>query len=670
MSNKLKILIVEDSEDDSLLIVRELKKGGLVFEHHTVDNRKSMLEYFDNTHPDIVLSDFSMPMFSGVEALAITQEFNSTIPFIIISGAVGEEKAVELIRSGAHDFVMKGNMLRLVPAVSRALDMARIRSERQTAREELIRLNAELETKVNERTNQLIITNKQLQKEIEAHKGTESELNDTKNFLNTILENIPDVISVKEITSLRYTYVNKACEKLYGLPKDSLIGKSAFDLFNKSLAEHYESNDRTIINKKKPIDFHEELFKTKQHELKLFFTKKLLINDDKNEPKYLLSISEDITQRKKAEKELKKHEMRFISLFRSSPVAIAVFESVSSDILDVNQSFLDLTGCTRNEVINKSFVGLDIWETDGINELINRHRNSSEKVVDKELCIVSKQGSKKTVLVAMEHLPNEDENDMLIFIAQDITAIKSAEEEIKKSLIKERDLNLLKTRFISMISHEYRTPLTTIMLSADLLKRYGDNWEPAEKIKHFDRIQDTVLRMTQLMETVLTIGRLETGRLGFQPEPLDLPSYCQSIAENIQFAHKNKNNIIFSYNGINNNPKVDENLLGLVLTNMLNNAVKYSPQGRKVEFSVESKETEAVFTIRDYGIGIPEEDLKHLFNSFFRASNVGTIEGYGLGLNIVKNCIDTHKGRIDVESQVNYGTTFRIYLPTNLERED
>ncbi len=573
------------------------------------------------------------------------------------------------MRAGVHDFVMKNNLVRLVPAVLRALEMARIRNERQAAREELIRLNAELELKVGERTNQLLIANQQLKKEIEAHKFTESELGDTKNFLDTILENIPDVITVKELNSLSYTYVNKACEKLYGMPREELIGKNAFDLFNKSLAEHYESSDRIIIGKKKQIDFYEELFKTKKHELKLFFTKKMLIFDEKNEPKYLLSISEDITERKKSEKELKKHEMRFSSLFRSSPVAIAVFESHSTVIHDVNQSFLNLTGCSREDVINKSFTGLDIWESDGIKEFIKHQNNTVQKSSDRELCIVSKQGAKKTVLVATEHLPNEDENDLLIFIAQDITAIKSAEEEIKKSLIKERDLNLLKTRFISMISHEYRTPLTTIMLSADLLKRYGDKWEPDEKIKHFDRIQDTVLRMTQLMETVLTIGRLETGRLGFQPEPIDLPSYCQSIAENIQFSHKNKNEIAFSYTGANNNPKMDENLLGLILTNLLNNAVKYSPQGRKIDFAVESGESEAVFTIRDYGIGIPEEDLKHLFNSFFRASNVGTIEGYGLGLNIVKNCIDTHKGRIEVHRKVHYGTTFKIFLPANLERE-
>ncbi len=666
MSELLKILIVEDSEDDYLLIVRELKKGGLAFEHKRADSSDSMRKQLDDFSPDIVLSDYSMPGFSGLDALSMAQDTRKDLPVIIVSGAVGDEKAAELIRTGAYDFVIKNNLMRLVPAVNRAIEHADMRREREVARENLLRLNADLENIVKERTNQLTSTNAQLQEEVEAHKNTEAQLIGTKNFLNAILENIPDVIYVKNTDDMKFTFINKAGEELLGYSREDIIGKNVHELFSKSLAEYYDSGDRMIVEKKKTLDFSEELIKSKNNELKLFFTKKLLINNENDDSNSILTISEDITERKKAEKDLKKHEMRFLRLFKSSPVAIAVFNSDSFDIIDLNKAFSELTGYTHQEAVTLKFTTLGIWDNQEIKDWLVQQTITEGRIENKEVDIISKEGEKKTVLVAMEYLPNDDECDWLIFIAQDITAIKAAEEDIKRSLLKEKDLNFLKTRFISMISHEYRTPLTTIMLSADLLKRYGDQWPVEERVKHFDRIQNTVLRMTQLMENVLTIGRLETGRFEFHPDNIDLPSFCQSIAENVQFSNQNKNTIVFTYNGTCNNPRVDENLLGLIITNLLTNAVKYSPQGKNVEFSVVCNGNEAVFIIRDYGIGIPEDDLKHLFNTFFRASNVGAIEGYGLGLNIVRNCIDAHKGRIEVQSEVNVGTTFTLYIPVNL----
>lgn len=214
-----------------------------------------------------------------------------------------------------------------------------------------------------------------------------------------------------------------------------------------------------------------------------------------------------------------------------------------------------------------------------------------------------------------------------------------------------------------MISHELRTPLTTIMLSADLLKRFGDKWSEEERLKHFQRIQDTVLKMTQLMENVLTVGRLEAGKFDFHPESLDIPSFCNTIVENIEFNNAGKYKIIYVIHGEEKGVRADENLLWLILSNLLSNAIKYSPLHSEVNFDVQFSENEIEFIIADHGIGIPQKDLENLFQLFYRATNVGVTSGYGLGLNIVKRCVQAHGGTIKVDSKENEGTIFTVKIP-------
>ncbi|MEW6497065.1 MAG: HAMP domain-containing sensor histidine kinase, partial [Cyanobacteriota bacterium] len=257
-------------------------------------------------------------------------------------------------------------------------------------------------------------------------------------------------------------------------------------------------------------------------------------------------------------------------------------------------------------------------------------------------------------------------------VGRDITQLKQAEADIRNALEKERELSELRASFISIVSHEFRTPLTTIQSSAELLERYNHKLSEEKKQNHFIRIQSAVKRMTQLLDDVLTIGKAEAGKLQFSPKPMDLVAFCREIGERMQllatYHHTNANHqhsLIFRTQGECTNAQIDENLLEHILTNLLSNAIKYSPNGGTVQFNLVCNPSSAVFSIKDSGIGIPREDVDKLFDAFGRASNVGTIQGTGLGLAIVKRCVDLHQGKMAVESELGVGTTFTVTLPLN-----
>jgi predicted ATPase/signal transduction histidine kinase/tRNA A-37 threonylcarbamoyl transferase component Bud32 len=249
---------------------------------------------------------------------------------------------------------------------------------------------------------------------------------------------------------------------------------------------------------------------------------------------------------------------------------------------------------------------------------------------------------------------------------QQSKAIERAAEEMRKVLEKERELNELKSRFISMASHELRTPLTTILSSNELLKDYSHKWSEEKKRVHFERIHSAVRRMNNLMEDILTLGKAEARKIEFEPVPIDLIQFCRGLIEEIQLiSDPNKYQISFTVQGESFAACMDEKLLRHILTNLLTNAVKYSPAGGTVRFHLILKIGEAIFQIQDQGIGIPVEDQKHLFESFHRANNVGGIPGTGLGLAIVKKSVDLHHGKITVDSEIGVGTTFTVTIPSS-----
>jgi signal transduction histidine kinase len=240
-----------------------------------------------------------------------------------------------------------------------------------------------------------------------------------------------------------------------------------------------------------------------------------------------------------------------------------------------------------------------------------------------------------------------------------------AEAAVRFALEKEKELSELKSRFWSMVVHEFRSPMTSILSSAQFLEHHGHQLPEERKREYLYLIQDSVRSMNQLLNDILSVTQAESGSLKFNPKPLNLEQFCRELVEEMQFSTGQNHRIIFSFQGNCTNTCLDKKLLWHVLTNLLSNAIKYSPQGGSIYLELLCPNGEITLKIRDTGIGIPIDDQDHLFKPFHRAENVGNIPGTGLGLTMVRKCLDLHGGQIGLESKVGVGTTFTIKLQSS-----
>jgi signal transduction histidine kinase len=236
-------------------------------------------------------------------------------------------------------------------------------------------------------------------------------------------------------------------------------------------------------------------------------------------------------------------------------------------------------------------------------------------------------------------------------------------QERTAELDKANELNQLKSEFVSMLSHDFRNPLNTILLCAELLEYNGHKLSQEKKLTHFQLIHSAIKDMATLLDEVLVIGRADSGKLESHPVILNLELFCHQIVEDLQLGIGEKHQLVLTTQGKLGEALWDESLLRHILTNLLANAIKYSPSGSTVQFELIIQEKTVILRIQDQGIGIPLEDQKQLFQPFNRASNVGRIPGTGLGLAIVKKCVEAQGGQISVSSEVGVGTTFIVTLP-------
>lgn len=241
--------------------------------------------------------------------------------------------------------------------------------------------------------------------------------------------------------------------------------------------------------------------------------------------------------------------------------------------------------------------------------------------------------------------------------------LATAKDELAQALSQERDLSEMKTRFVSLVSHEFRTPLGVTMSAVEVLRHYRERITPEKHEELLEDIHAATLRMSGMMEQVLLLGRAEAGKIDWRPMPLDLPDLCGKLVDEGLSATHGRCPLHFTVEDDFNNAHMDESLVRHIIGNLLSNAIKYSPEGTPVDFTLCRKANDAVITIKDRGIGIPTADQSRLFAAFHRASNVGEIPGTGLGLLLVKRCVELHRGTISLHSQEGIGTTFTVHLP-------
>ncbi|MBD2529301.1 HAMP domain-containing histidine kinase [Nostoc flagelliforme FACHB-838] len=244
-----------------------------------------------------------------------------------------------------------------------------------------------------------------------------------------------------------------------------------------------------------------------------------------------------------------------------------------------------------------------------------------------------------------------------------LNQVRESEERTRQALAKEQELNELKSNFVAMVSHEFRTPMTTIRTAVEILEYNNDKLTNDRRTKYFDRVQNAINQMLHLLDEILFLSKTEVTKLEYNPTLLNLENFCNELIDILQLNAGSQHSIVFTFQGESTQAQMDEDLLNCILTNLISNAIKYSPQNHTIWFDLICKDRLATFQVRDQGMGIPLKDQTRLFQTFYRASNVGVIQGTGLGLTIVKKCVELHGGHIQLESEPNVGTTVTVTLP-------
>lgn len=391
--------------------------------------------------------------------------------------------------------------------------------------------------------------------------------------------------------------------------------------------------------------------------------------------KNLITIQSDITQEKESESRITAVVKELSSLIENANVPIFGIDC-NGCINEWNKVSAELSGISRAELMGRrwidEFVGADHREA-AENMLASVLRGSS--VSNFELPVFTK--NKKLVILLLSASPRRDEEKAIngaILVAQDITElidyrrnlemmVQDRTRELNEALQKEKELVDLKSRFVSIASHEFRTPLSTITLATGYLKKFKHKLTPEEIDDKLANIERQVSHMTHLLDDVLMIGKGEAGKIPVRLVTINVPEFFESLCREVEQSTAKTHSIRLTHRLQIPIMLSDEKLLRNIFINTLTNAIKFSPYARYVDLTLTGDAKKVSLQVRDYGIGIPAEDMEQLFEPFHRGSNANTIQGTGLGLSIMKKGVDLLRGFIDVKSEVGAGTTLTITLP-------
>jgi PAS domain S-box-containing protein len=476
----------------------------------------------------------------------------------------------------------------------------------------------------------------------------------------------PILIGIARLSDGRFVLANDAFVNWTGYTRDEILGRNSAEL---GVWEREEDREAYFgdLRGTGSIRARECSFRNRSGRLYTMLLSSEVIQ--LNRVPHLLSLALDITERKQTEAELRdsearvrESEARFSAAFEASPIFISMMRMSDEKYVLANEALVNWLGCTREEVLGRSSAELGIWE-----DLADRGQSweilrGFGSIRQRECRWRNRRGQVFTILLSAETIRVNNEPHVLS-MALDITQRKQAEVEMLKALSREKELSQLKSNFVSMVSHEFRTPLAIIQSSAELLREFFPKMLPAERDEQLESITGNTRRMAGMMEEILVLSRLDAGKLDFQPSVLDLESFCRRVVDEVLSANSRRCPMELSVASVLPQARADERLLAHILTNLLSNAVKYSEPGASVRFAVERDTAEALFIIRDEGIGISEDDLEMLFTAFHRGANVGSRAGTGLGLLLVKRCVELHHGKLRIESKVGQGTTVTVRLP-------
>jgi PAS domain S-box-containing protein len=657
----LRLLILEDRSADAELMLYELRRAGLACDARRVDTEADYATALDPVL-DLILADYTLPQFSALRALQLLQERALDIPFIIVTGSISEEIAVECMKQGAADYLLKDRLTRLGQAVTRALDQNRLRREKRQA---------------------------------------EQALADNEKLFRALVENSSDVINL--ISANRtILYTSPAISHVLGYAIEEYVSHNTFEFLHP--AEQRDIFSETALHAETPGQI-------------ATFTCRLRHKDGSwrwvegvsqnllHEPSVQAIVVNfrDVTERQQRERELEAiaviSEALRVADTRDDMLPIVVAQTL--DILQVDGialtmidpatqetvislaygAWMDKTGvrlpagagisgqviATGRLYVNNAAQSDFLWrdarsdfqavactplteQQHTIGALLIGRRTAGAAFTDHEVRLLGSIGEiAANALYRAEVLETLEKR-----IAERTQELIDANERL-------RELDRLKSKFVSDVSHELRTPVANLRLYIGLLEQ----GKPDKVAAYVATLRQQAKRLSTLVETILDLSRLERRKDPFTYEALHL----NPIVEQVVIAHLPRvaaTQVELAFRPGLDLPPVwgDANQLVQVMTNLVANALNYTPAGR-IQITTYQTASRVCLEISDTGLGIQPDDLPHLFERFYRGQNVSRagIAGTGLGLAIVKEIVDLHQGDIEVESEEGAGTTFRVCLP-------
>jgi two-component system sensor histidine kinase/response regulator len=613
------VLMVDDNQDDFFLLTTLIEKIAAIELAHCTSLR-SGLAYIESNTVDVLLLDMSLPEGRGLFIFDSVQTQIPTLPIIILSGSDDDTLALEAVRRGAQDYLVKDHINPEVLKRSLHYSVERKRIEQTLAAE--------------------------------------------RNLLRTLIDSMPDFIFVKD-TQSRFLMANKAVLDTSGITKpEEIIGKTDFNFFPADIAQSFYDDDQQVIASGQTLFNKEESsIDLQTGQTMWFLTTKMPLRDEHGTITGLLGISRNITRRKLADDKLSQERDLLRTLIDSTPDYIFI-KDVAGRFVITNIAHAQAVNATPDELEGKT--AFEMFPPDLAAQFHaddERIIQSGTPLINLERTTVGEHGVDKTVLTTK--IPLRDLNGRvtgLVGISRDITERKQLEAQ-SLELSSERERTKILQRFISDMSHDFRTPLTILNTSLYLLKKIVD---PQKQQAQMQQMEQQIARLNNLLDELLEMSQLDRQDTGFRFDLTEVNALVSRIVQEYEpTAAAKRIAIQFTPDLTAQMARIDPKEFTRALVNLLANAVAYSPEGGTITVCTQAQPKHTVISVQDNGIGISESDLPHIFERFYRADQARstTTGGHGLGLSIAQKIIEAHGGSIQVSSTLGQGSTFSIELP-------